>query len=406
VKQKSDAQLVVAARTGDKAAFGELIERYRPTVHRLAWKMVGHEQLAQELTQEALLQAYLSLDYLRDDGRFRSWLYGITLNLCRSSLRRHQADVMSLEELMGGMSLDYLSGGSFEPSPEEVVEERELHRLVLKAVESLSPKNRAATLLFYYEELNLQETAALLNISIAAVKGRLHKARRQLSTELSAIYTTAYADRSIETGRNIMIKVKIADLIHYKIESDDVTEERDHRIIVLHEEPGQRILTIWIGPDMGEAIAHTLLNRTTRRPMTFTFMATLLKATGVELEEVRVETLKDDTFYAIAKLRNGDQVYEVDARPSDAICLALQTGCPIYVAEEVMTRAGHDISAAAKVPAGKGLAEIEQMLEERYQAEEARLERMRQRREALTEEEKKEGDARRHQEILDYILNK
>ena len=73
-------------------------------------------------------------------------------------------------------------------------------------------------------------------------------------------------------------------------------------------------------------------------------MTNLLATAGVELEEVRVEALKEDTFYAVAKLRSGEAVQEVDARPSDAIALALRTGSPVYVAEEVMGRGGADIT--------------------------------------------------------------
>jgi RNA polymerase sigma-70 factor (ECF subfamily) len=81
VSQKIDAELVALARCGDKAAFGHLIKRHQTLAFRLAQKMVSRVDIAQELVQEAFLQAYLSLDRLRDDNRFQSWLCGIVLTL-------------------------------------------------------------------------------------------------------------------------------------------------------------------------------------------------------------------------------------------------------------------------------------------------------------------------------------
>jgi RNA polymerase sigma-70 factor (ECF subfamily) len=85
--KQADAELVALARSGDKNAFGHLIERYQPMVQRLAWSMVANENIAKELAQEAILQAYLSLEHLRDDHRFKSWFYSIVLNVIAGSSR-------------------------------------------------------------------------------------------------------------------------------------------------------------------------------------------------------------------------------------------------------------------------------------------------------------------------------
>ena len=74
--QKTDAELVAQTRDGDKSAFGQLVERHQQMVERIAKKMVTDEWIAHELAQEAILQAYLSLNHLRDASRFKSWLYG------------------------------------------------------------------------------------------------------------------------------------------------------------------------------------------------------------------------------------------------------------------------------------------------------------------------------------------
>jgi bifunctional DNase/RNase len=116
-----------------------------------------------------------------------------------------------------------------------------------------------------------------------------------------------------------MIKVSIADVIR----------QNGKTVVVLLDENGQHALPMWIGPFEGVSIALGVRNLSTLRPLTFNFIANLLEALGAELEEVRVEALRENTFYGVAKMRIGDQVKEVDARSSDALALATSTGSPI-----------------------------------------------------------------------------
>jgi len=83
--------------------------------------------------------------------------------------------------------------------------------------------------------------------------------------------------------------------------------------------------------------------------MTMNFVASILEASGAKLEEVRIETLKDDIFYATARIRSGDTLHEIDARPSDAIALAVVANTPIFVADEIFDACG------TAIPAGKTL---------------------------------------------------
>jgi RNA polymerase sigma factor (sigma-70 family) len=106
VEKRTDTELVASARSGDKRAFDQLVARYQALAQRVARGMVGDAEIARDLAQEAMLQAYLSLGQLRDDSRFRSWLHGIVRNVCRGYLRDLKADWLSLEALTGGMMLD------------------------------------------------------------------------------------------------------------------------------------------------------------------------------------------------------------------------------------------------------------------------------------------------------------
>lgn len=183
---QSDLELVFLSQRGSKAAFGQLVLRYQPMAQRLATRVIGDRDLAQELVQDAMLQAYLSLDKLNDPTRFKSWLYGIVLNICRSNLRQRKLISFSLEAMIGNL-VDKPSIAASSPDPQLVAEQEELHTAVLEAIDTLSPKNRSATLLFYHEQFSLQEVANRLNISVGAVKGRLHKSRHQLRERLSLL---------------------------------------------------------------------------------------------------------------------------------------------------------------------------------------------------------------------------
>ena len=336
MEERTDGELVVGARTGDKEAFGTLVERYQHMAERMAVRMVADDELARELVQESILQAYLSLDYLRNAGSFRSWLCGIVLNVCRSYLRREAINTLSWESLEGGMRVDISTLGT-EPDPGMVAEERELHQKVLQAVCALPQAERAATLLFYYGQRSLQEIAALLGISVPAVKVRLHRARERLRDQLWPVYTETELASYITPRRSGMVKVTVEDVRRIKEK-----ENKGYVVVFLVDEAGRRHLPIWIGEGEGMHLAALIRQTQLPRPLTTVLMANLLRASGSDVEDVRIITLKGDVFYAIIKLWTPNGTQEVDARPSDAITLAAHMGRPIYASEEVFTAAGFE----------------------------------------------------------------
>ncbi len=331
MEQSTDNELVALAREGDKQAFGQLIERYSQMVKRIVIGKVSHEEIARELVQETFLHAYLSLSHLRDDSRFKNWLYGIALNVCRGYLREQKSAVLSLEDLVGGMYYDTSAVLDMMVDPQTLVEERELQRFVFDVVQSLSPKDRDVTLLFYYEELSLQEIATTLGISVVAVKGRLHRARNQLRELLIACVSTWHVP-TVTQRKKTMIKAYI--------NSTRINTQTQQRVVLLQEETGHRVLFIWIPQTEALLIAMGLTQIVPPRPLTTQLMVNLLKATNTQVVEVRIEALKEEIFYAVIKIRTGDVEQELDARPSDALALAVQSNSPIYISEEVMQRAG------------------------------------------------------------------
>lgn len=340
-----DGELVRLARCGHKEAFGELIERYQPMVRRLAFGMMAQDDWAQEVIQEAFLAAYLSLDQLREPERFKAWLYSIVLNVARALLKERKMNPLSLENLVGGVSCELFPLSEAFVDPQEVVEEQELHRLVLHAVQALSMRERAATFLFYYEQLSLQEVAAILGISVTAVKSRLFKARDHLRRRLLPIMGEAPPALTHTERTRSMLKVVVDSVRKHTL--------TDQRVVILRDETARRYLLIWVAPMEALNIAMGLTGVTPPRPLPTHFLASVLKATGVRLEDVRIEALKDNIYYAVASVRNGEQVSEIDVRPSDALGLAVLMGRPIFVAEDVLARHGVVLPEGRAVQVGE-----------------------------------------------------
>ena len=111
------------------------------------------------------------------------------------------------------------------------------------------------------------------------------------------------------------------------------------RVVVLREKDAERYLTIWIGADVADAIAFRLQDITVARPQTHDLMVKLIEDLGGSVESVEVNDLKEDTFYAVIHVKQGEKVIDIDARPSDAIAVAVRAAVPIYVSDDVMTRA-------------------------------------------------------------------
>src|SRR4051795_3141323 len=116
----------------------------------------------------------------------------------------------------------------------------------------------------------------------------------------------------------------------------DAARDEALRVVLLRERDGDRRLPIWIGRPDGDALAVRLAEQQTPRPLTVDLTAGLLAAAGVQIQRVTVNRLAERTFYAVVSLANAG---DVDARPRDALNLALRVGAPVHVAEEVLAEA-------------------------------------------------------------------
>lgn len=169
------AELVAAARDGDREAFDELVRVTSRDTYTLAFRLVGNEEDARDVVQETYLRAYKGIGKFRGDAQFSTWLYRITANCANTHLskrRRHRHDELTDESP--------LTDTNPERDPQASVLATSLRDRLTLALDDLPPKLRAVVVLRDVYDLPHEAIASELGISETAAKVRLHRARRKL----------------------------------------------------------------------------------------------------------------------------------------------------------------------------------------------------------------------------------
>lgn len=174
-------QLAAECRAGNRLAMERLVHDYQAVLFRLALSVLEDAHEAEEATQDALLAALRSFDSYRGEASLTTWLYAITLNLCRNRLRARQR-----RERMQAVFQTVLRQKHAPPFIEDTVLQREDNHRILKAVHALDEKHRLPVILRYYHDCSVEEIAQILDIPAGTVHSRLNKARRQLKADLTA----------------------------------------------------------------------------------------------------------------------------------------------------------------------------------------------------------------------------
>jgi uncharacterized protein len=131
------------------------------------------------------------------------------------------------------------------------------------------------------------------------------------------------------------------------VESVRVHMLSSQHVVLLKETGRERYLPIWIGPWEANAIATRLQGVTPERPLTHDLFTSTLERLGVSVQRVIVASLSEETFHATLELELGGQMFVIDARPSDALAIAVRTGVKIFAATDVLDRAGVEPEAHA-----------------------------------------------------------
>lgn len=176
------AQLVVAAQAGDRAAMGELFNRYRAHVLAVAFRRLGDDNEAQELSQEVFLQALQKISQLRDPQCFGGWLTRITHRMAINRAVRRPPSVATEPQTMEATCIDGQT-----PFTAAITDERA--RSVRVGLDRLRTMDRETLEAFYMRGKTLLEMSVEFDAPIGTIKRRLHEARKRLAKEVEAAVT-------------------------------------------------------------------------------------------------------------------------------------------------------------------------------------------------------------------------
>ena len=188
MEKEDDVQLIRKILSGDDAAFGILVEKYQKSVHALIWRKIGDYHYAEEIMQDAFLQAYKKLSSLKNPNQFAGWLYVIANRLCidwmrkQKWIRKQKPAMQSLE----GTRLEEIEESSYtyHMSEQWVAERTEYcHEFVQKLLDKLPENERTVVTLYYLDEMPTKEIGKFLGVPVNTIASRLHRARKRLQTD-------------------------------------------------------------------------------------------------------------------------------------------------------------------------------------------------------------------------------
>jgi RNA polymerase sigma-70 factor, ECF subfamily len=189
-QRAEDDELIRTAQKGDRQAFDALVRRYDRSVLRLALHMLGNEQDAQDVHQEAFLKAYRHLSNFRFECSFYTWLYRIVTNLCLDQLRRRKSRREDPSTALDGAGdeidlLANLTDGRASANPARELERKMMNTAIQDALDELTPRERTVFELKHYQGLKLRTIGEMLSTTEETAKNTLFRATRKLRSKLA-----------------------------------------------------------------------------------------------------------------------------------------------------------------------------------------------------------------------------
>lgn len=166
-----EVEKVILAQEGDAQAFADLVEAHQAAVYNLCYRMLSDPYEAEDAAQETFIRAYTGIKSYDQNRSFSTWILSIAAHYCIDQLRKKRLKITHLEDK------PYLDIPDPGLGPEASLSETEQQKGIRKLLNVLSEVDRAAVIMFYWYEFSYDEIAKALDLSVSAVKSRLHRAR-------------------------------------------------------------------------------------------------------------------------------------------------------------------------------------------------------------------------------------
>lgn len=149
-------------------------------------------------------------------------------------------------------------------------------------------------------------------------------------------------------------------MIKVRVQSLGIDQNTKSPVVILQEDEGERVLPIWIGPAEASAIAMELAGMKFARPLTHDLFPSIIRGLGGDVTRVLITRVHDNTYFAELVIQRGEEIFTVDARPSDSIAIALRTRAELFAGDELLADAQFEVSTAEsadfslEAPPGEG----------------------------------------------------
>jgi len=190
IVKRDDSELVKRAKKGDGKAYDELTLLYKEAVFSIIYRMVHNRQEAEDLTQEAFIKAYNSINSFNEEYAFSTWLFKIATNNCIDFFRKRKLKTYSMDQTIQYKDEEIQQEfADTEPTAEKEILSSEKSAIIRNAIDHLPEKYRTAIILRHHEERSYEEIADILSLPLGTVKARIFRAREMLKKGLKDVLT-------------------------------------------------------------------------------------------------------------------------------------------------------------------------------------------------------------------------
>jgi RNA polymerase sigma-70 factor (ECF subfamily) len=189
---ENEILLIKRSQKGDINSFEELIKEYKKIAYNIALKMLKNKEDAEDVSQEALIKVYKSINRFNMDSSFKTWLYRIVVNTCLDHVRKNKENPISIDQpIRSGHDEFYMDVEDNRPTPQEVLETKLTQKMVMDAVNELEDDFKSIIILRDINDMSYEEISEVLECNIGTVKSRISRGRQKLKEILEknmAIY--------------------------------------------------------------------------------------------------------------------------------------------------------------------------------------------------------------------------